>query len=326
MTEPPNNDPESPLLPNEPRVPGVAQQRALTERFLLPRLVEIEALLRGIRGRLDAPLARAQPRKANKPYPLGQGLDISLAVKQELTRLRQSDLTGPAGRDHAALVDFLSHGGQMRQVWGDLRGAYCQNAFLAGTLYIDVANDSVFAKKPPVEILPFERSGLVAIRDCLHFGQLARRYWGGELYPNHLFPQLGPWFPWISVVPGAGVQLEAGNDFMIALTRRDRFCSAQQVLEQAAPPQALATAIAAQVAAADCGFHSRGQEAALAQCAELRATPPDDAQRDRMARQFLAINRRLAAMANKVTVLSCAEVSRLNLAEPSVSPVPLWCK
>jgi hypothetical protein len=195
------------------------------------------------------------------------------------------------------LRGFFAAGGLLRLVWGALRGQYFQNAMQLGSLYVDVANDTVFNDKPPVEILPFKHCGLVAIRDFLHFAEIARHYWGGELFPNHVFPQLAPYFPWIAVVPGTGIQLEAGNNYMIALTRQDGFRSAQRVLEQGAPPAALVDAIAPLCTDASVGFTAAGQADALAFCKILRHSAPTETQRDQSVRQFLAINQRLTRIA-----------------------------
>lgn len=227
--------PELPLLPNEPRVLDPLGQQALSERFLLPRRQEIEILMRGLRAGLDAELAHAQPRKWGKPYPLGQCLEIALAAKRALRHLNPINLRdSSAAQGHAALAAFLRHGGQMHQVWGDLRGLYFQNAFLAGTLYIDVANDTVDPAKPPVEILPLADSGLEALRDYHHYARIARNYWQAELYPNHLLPSLAPYYPLISVIPEGGIRLEADSAYMVLQAQRQGFASSAEILLQ--PP------------------------------------------------------------------------------------------
>ncbi|MEO5343707.1 MAG: hypothetical protein H7842_10285 [Gammaproteobacteria bacterium SHHR-1] len=231
MTEHPNA-PELPLLPNEPRVLDAPQQQQLTDTYLTPALADIEALMRGIRARLDPLLKSAQPSKWGKPYPLGQCLEISRAVKQDLARLNPASLNGAAAKGHAALATFLNHGGQMHQVWGDLRGDYFQNAFLAGTLYIDVANDTVVPTKPPVEILPFATSGLHPIQDFQHYARIAQRYWHAQLHPNHLLPDLAPYYPIIAVIPGGGIRLEADSGYMVLLAQRQRFQSSAAILRQ----------------------------------------------------------------------------------------------
>lgn len=287
------------MLPQQPLDP-TPQQQTLTTHLLLPQQTALHAFWQHMRQQADEALRPRQPHKSGKPYPLGQCLEISRWVFNKVTdTLRKQDAPlndqKQLGRD--CLAEFVNAGGQLRMIWGALRGQYFQNAILLGSLYVDVANDTVFREKPPVEIRPFHDCGLIAIRDFFHFAKIARRYWGGELYPNHLFPNLAPWFPWISVVPGTGLQLEAGNDYMIALSRADGFRSAQQVLEQPAPPAILAEVISPLCSAPSWGFCADGQSDALARCDALRQTPPDTAQRDQAVRQFLAINQRLAQIA-----------------------------
>ena len=156
------------LLPNEPRVIDAPRQQALTDQHLLPAIKPLMALMQGIRSSLDPLLRAAQPTKWGKPYPLGQCLEISLAAKHHLRELNPATLTGEAAQGHAALAAFLACGGHMHQVWGDLRGEYFQNAFLAGTLYIDVSNDTVVPTKPPVEILPFAQVRLSPVADLYY--------------------------------------------------------------------------------------------------------------------------------------------------------------
>ncbi|WPL19553.1 hypothetical protein Thiowin_04686 [Thiorhodovibrio winogradskyi] len=222
---------EPSLLPNEPRVLDVPRQQALTERYLLPARNQLDALFRDLRARLDPRLSQAQPSKWGKPYPLGQCLELSLAVKRALRQLDPRHLSGAAAQGHAALASFLQQGGQMHQVWGDLRGNYFQNAFLAGTLYIDVANDSVDASKPPVEILPLSEARLMPLQDFQHFARIASRYWQAELHPNHLLPALAPYYPFVACIPGCGIRLEADSGYMVLLAQRQCFRSSQRILE-----------------------------------------------------------------------------------------------
>ena len=56
------------------------------------------------------------------------------------------------------------------------------------------ANDTVVPSKPKVEILPFEASGLVAIKDYSHFANIAKSYWSVKVWPNHVFPEIAPLF------------------------------------------------------------------------------------------------------------------------------------
>jgi hypothetical protein len=221
---------ERPLLPNEPRVPDWEHQQALTERFLQPELAKLEALFLALRTQLDLALAAAQPLKNDKPYPLGQCLEISLAAMQELKRQPITAFSADAAAGYRALHAFLSAGGQMRQVWGDLRGEYFQNAFVVGTLYLDVANDTVVPSKPKVEILPLENAHFVPITDYLHFARIATRYWKAHVFPNHVLPELAPHFPLISVTPNGQIRLQSSTDYFLSLTRLSGFQPSEDTL------------------------------------------------------------------------------------------------
>ncbi|MEY4592173.1 MAG: hypothetical protein RIR18_1068, partial [Pseudomonadota bacterium] len=118
----------------------------------------------------------------------------------------------------------------VRQIWGDLRGTYFQNAFLVGTLYIDASNDTVVPTKPKVEILPFEKSQLTPVKDHLHFAKIAESYWKAKVYPNHLLPELAPYFPVITVESGGRVRLDCASGYMLALAAGSQFCSSENAL------------------------------------------------------------------------------------------------
>lgn len=220
-----------PLLPNEPRILDEAHEQQLTERYLLPHLPALDLLFQSLRASLDVPLSQAQPVKLGKPYPLGQCLEISRATEHCLTQLHNLNVSGAAAQGQAALLAFLRAGGTARQVWGDLRGEYFQNAFLMGTLYVDVSNDTVFSHKPKVEILPFNTARFVPVKDFRHFSQVVRSYWKAEVFPNHLLPSLAPYFPLIVAIPGGSVQLEGASNYMLALTQSEGLRPSESVLD-----------------------------------------------------------------------------------------------
>ena len=134
-----------------------------------------------------------------------------------------AQLSGPVSAGCLALRRFLAAGGEMRRVWGDLRGSYFQNAFQIGTLYVDVANDTVVRSKPKVEILPFEASGLVAINDYSHFAKIAESYWSVTAWPNHIFPEIAPFFPLLIEAQGGGFKLCDTSGYMMGLNLNRAF-------------------------------------------------------------------------------------------------------
>lgn len=288
--------PPLPPLPNAPRVIDAPRQQALTERFLLPAWDALNSLFLGIRARLDPQLAQQQPSKWGKPYPLGQCLEITLAVKRDLRTLNPASLHGDAAQGYAALSAFLSHGGAMDQVWGDLRGEYFQNAFLAGTLYIDVSNDTVVRSKPPVEIMPLAGAQFSAVADFQHFARIAGRYWQATMHPNHLLPALAPYYPFIAAIPGGGIRLEADSAYMVLLAQRQAFRSSQAVLATAPLTDALFQPLRRALAATSlvvADNPAQGRTAALHHCQHNAAAGPllADAQRAALGRAIAQVNR-----------------------------------
>ncbi|MFD2113534.1 hypothetical protein [Thiorhodococcus fuscus] len=288
------------MLPQEPRAPSPDQQ-ALTATWLEPHREVLMRLWQCVRTEVDRILGAKQPIKGGKPYPLGQCLEISQGALQLMRAWLKQDQAPSLPRDAAlgfeALCRFLTAGGSLRSVWGVLRDRYFQNAFQLGSWYLDVANDSVDPAKPQVEILPFSASGLVAVADFHQFARIAESYWGGRIYPNHLFPSLAPDFPLLSEVDGIGLRLQVGNDYMIALNRREGFRPARAVLARGAVPEAVRHRIGAVFAEGELGFHpTQGQALALNACATYReqGRQASTEHRDAAVRQYLAVNRRLA--------------------------------
>lgn len=223
-----------PLLPNEPRIIDELTQKKLTEAYLLPALAELEVFFLTIRAKVDAVLQPLQPFKLGKPYPLGQCLEITQAVQKHLGQRKISGFDGLAAVGHSALMAFLRAGGSLRQVWGDLRGQFFQNAFLVGTLYVDVSNDTVVPTKPKVEILPFAKSQLTPIKDYKHFKRIAECYWQDRVFPNHVLPQIAPYCPLIHISPLGQVRLYDTTNYMIDMTRATGFQASEDVLRMPA--------------------------------------------------------------------------------------------
>jgi glycosyltransferase involved in cell wall biosynthesis len=212
--------------------------------------------------------------KLGKPYPLGQCLEISLAVGQELKALDPRTLAPSAAAGHGALEAFFRAGGTMRRVWGDLRGQYFQNAFLAGTLYIDVANDTVVPTKPKVEILPFDQARLHPIADYSHYARIAARYWQATVWPNHVVPELAPYCPLITVSPAGVASLRDVGDYMMALTLSQGFAPSRAALAGEPLPGEVFERLAAALAGSSLPLATgpeAGRAEALRHCAAYRA-------------------------------------------------------
>ncbi len=263
----------TPLLPNEPRILHPEAQAALTATYLLPVLPALETCLLAVRQQLDPELERLQPMKLGKPYPLGQCLEIAEAVQERVRSVDGPQLPAEAAIGLQALRAFQRAGGTVRQVWGDLRGQYFQNAFQIGTLYVDVANDTVTPTKPKVEILPFDQAQFTPIRDFGHFRQIASSYWQHEVYPNHVLPALAPHCPLIHVSKTGRIQLHEATQYMLAMTRGQGFAPSEALLREAPLPQALFEQACR--ALKDAGHKlprnpAHGQRLALQQCHQQR--------------------------------------------------------
>ncbi|MEC4723576.1 SapC family protein [Noviherbaspirillum sp. CPCC 100848] len=225
-----------PLLPHEPRIVNELVQQELTDRYLMPVVAELEIFLLAVRTEVDAILQPRQPTKLGKPYPLGQCLEITQAVQKRLHRIDASGFDGIAAKGYAALSAFLRAGGSLRQIWGDLRGQFFQNAFLIGTLYVDVSNDTVVPTKPKVEILPFGKSQLMPVENYCHFKRIAESYWKDQVFPNHVLPELAPYCPLVNVNSFGQVRLCDSSGYMVALTRATAFQASEEVLRDSTMP------------------------------------------------------------------------------------------
>lgn len=234
----------------------------------------LEAFFLSLRARVDAGLRARQPVKLGKPYPVGQCLEITLAVEELLRKGAATErMVGLAEAGRLAYTAFLAAGGSLRQVWGDLRGAFFQNAFQLGGLYVDVSNDTVVPTKPQVEVLPFAAARLTPVGDFHHFARLAERYWQGRMYPNHLLPELAPFFPLVYEAPGGLMQLQGSSNYMLALAARGRFFPSASVLgAKVMPPDVFqrARAALAGLGWATAKSPADGRRAALQACAHAR--------------------------------------------------------
>ena len=227
------------LLPHEPRIASVQAADALTRQYLTPNIKALEALLQEVRGRVDSELSASSPFKFGKRYPLSQCLEISKAVHDKLQRLDVTGWSPLAHAGHEALANFLRAGGSMRPIWGALRERYFQNAFVLGTLYVDVANDTVVLTKPKIEILPFDACGITPVRDYFHYARIAQRYWEAHIWPNHVLPELAPLFPLLMLSASGVMELMDRSSYMLALNTRQGFDPARRYLAEGSVPPAV---------------------------------------------------------------------------------------
>jgi hypothetical protein len=284
-----------------PQLRDAPRQQALTDRFLTPALPALEILLLKLRAELDPALRQTRPFRGSKPYPLGQCLEITKAVQQRLATLDATELSGSAAEACAALREFVDAGGQVRRAWGDLRGRHFQNALIVGTLYVDVANDTVVITKPAVEILPFAKADFKPIADYIHFARIAQRYWNHRILPNHVLPQLAPYLPLIQIAPNGGLRLGSLNPYMLSLTLGTGFSPSEQALAASALPPRIFDSLGAALRGGPipvAGSAEEGREAALAACRAYRTQARCDcaASFNNAMAAAREVNRRLAKL------------------------------
>lgn len=219
-----------PLLPLAPAAVDARQAALTAEHIGDPQALTV--YFEGLRRAVDPELAARYPEFAGKRYPLGRCREIRDAV----LALLLERVNAPQAPMDAAISAFIRAGGIGKKTWGVLRDSYFQNALQFGAWYVDVANDTVVASKPPVEVLPAAEVDMVAVRDYRHFADIARRYWNAEIYRNSVFPRLAAYFPLIVVYPGGAAEPAVASEQMTELTRRSAFRPSLEALGAFADP------------------------------------------------------------------------------------------
>lgn len=194
------------LLARGPRdfervMPVDALQESLTERFIVPALPALEAEFLEIREELDREMRRqldANPKSAIKGdpsrYPKGYCLPITI---RSFERFVARGIGSAHSEAFDAVWRFHQAGGVVGRVWGVLREQYFQNAMQFGSLYFDVANDTVDVRKPKIEHMPLATSGFRNVESIADFASIAERYWNCTIHPNLHFLRLAPVAPLI---------------------------------------------------------------------------------------------------------------------------------
>ena len=220
------------LLPGEMHTLS-EEQAYLTDRWIRPNLSAFEALLLRLRDECDryhekqrlfaasdAGSALKLPRRASA-YPKGYCFEIAVFVARRLLQAKKSI---------NFLQQFRAAGGKITRVWGSLRNEYFQNAIQIGTIYADVANDSVDQRKDKLDIKDFAEAQFGNLRSYEEFSALACRYWGCTLYPNYYFPQLMSYFPLLSINSQGVIKLESTAPYLVGLNVRNNLLLAEQCL------------------------------------------------------------------------------------------------
>ncbi|MEN8658146.1 MAG: glycosyltransferase family 4 protein, partial [Marivita sp.] len=82
-----------------------------------------------------------------------------------------------------------------------------------------------------------EASGLVAIKDYSHFAKIAESYWSVTAWPNHVFPEIAPFFPLLIETQGGGFELRDTGGYMMGLNLNRAFQPAEAYLAKSALPE-----------------------------------------------------------------------------------------
>ncbi len=211
-------------------------QLELTEKWILPRLQEIETELLDIRIAVDVELSeRFSPdavdsasSKFTKIYPEGYCFQITKRVLSEFER-RNAGSPSEAG---VAIASFRRAGGHFHRVWGILRDLYFQNALQIGSYYFDVANDTVDVAKPKVEFMPMAESGFRNVTSYEEFATILERYCGGTAFPNTHFPMLAPLMPVLWIDTNEALTIQSCIHFMMRMNLDSGFRAAERFLTQ----------------------------------------------------------------------------------------------
>ncbi|MBQ4861139.1 hypothetical protein J8L98_05480 [Pseudoalteromonas sp. MMG013] len=179
-----------------------------------------------LRLQADLILAPKYPTFAGKPYPLGRCKEI----RDEVYLL----LKDQSSYNNHPVLNLLKTQEQaypnIKKVWGSLRDEYFQNAMIIEQWYIDVANDTVDANKPRVEMVLSSHAGFGPITSFTQFANIARPYWQVDLYRNDVCPALAPFLPIVCVGKNNVSWLAAANDDMLNLAMQSEFKASEDIL------------------------------------------------------------------------------------------------
>lgn len=122
----------------------------------------------------------------------------------------------------------------LKKIFVLLKGVYFQNAIQLGNLYVDVANDTVFADKPQIEWLRIEDTPFENADAWPPVAEVGRRYYGVELYPNLLFPLAFPASPFFAIRSSGRVDFFHAQDILFLKDLGDDFRRARALLDDPA--------------------------------------------------------------------------------------------
>ena len=176
------------------------KQDKFTEKHLKPLIPSIKKFFKYLRELYDEQIRELQKkhkpdRKKKTPfsatldnYPIGYCFSITDSILKSVERMGLENILG-----NVFDVDNLI----LKRIYIILDDKYFQNAIQMGTLYIDVANDTVDVKKEKVVVKHLKDVNYKNFGDFEHFAIVAERYLNVKLYPNKDFPEVFDIFPLI---------------------------------------------------------------------------------------------------------------------------------
>ena len=217
------------------------KQRELTESILLPNQELIAQELLRIREDIDAKIKRLLRKQKHRTlahhrydpsiadpasYPKGYCTLIRDGVWNDLL----DNLGNPTMPGIRTLRRFTKKGGVIKRISGIQRGIFFQNAIQAGSLYVDVANDTVDVSKPPIEVCSLAESEFENVDDLELCGDVLESYWQHAVFPNNFFPNIAPFYPIVTVAPDGTLEFPSLNRSIMAMNVLSEFQPAEDFL------------------------------------------------------------------------------------------------
>ncbi|MDO8423975.1 MAG: hypothetical protein Q7S99_17635 [Parvibaculum sp.] len=236
-------------------LPDTPDMRALTATHITPNVDAIMRDMLELRAETDAHFRGLLAGKAadgpHRDGGLGMGavnypISFCLEITRHMLALMSREPVPVHMTGLQALHNFVRAGGQVKRVWGALRGGYFQNAIQVGTYYLDVANDTVTVTKPKIEMLLLADASFNNITSFFEFARVGQIYWKARIIPNIYFPNVAPFLPAIAFDASGAMRLEARNSYMFPMNMASRFRSGRDfVMDDRETPEALAPYAAA---------------------------------------------------------------------------------
>lgn len=236
-------------------LPETPQMRVLTATHIAPNVEAIMRDMLELRGETDAHfrglLAARGADALHRDSGMGTDADnypisFCLEITRHMLALMSREPVPVHMTGLQALHNFVRAGGQVKRVWGALRGGYFQNAIQVGTYYLDVANDTVTVTKPKIEMLLLADANFNNISSFFEFARVGQIYWKARIIPNIYFPNVAPFLPAIAFDAQGVMRLEARNSYMFPMNMASRFRSGRDfVMDDRETPEALAPYAAA---------------------------------------------------------------------------------